>query len=141
MWSIFIRQSILIARSSLESTSLPSRLSSAWMLESGDGHADDAGDARPPPESAPDEELGGSSTATETGRPTARCTSADDDAAAADSDKATGGAVACRAAENCGAAAVAARLTDADVAAVGEAVPEATGDRYEGMHGTFNTRL
>jgi 3-hydroxyisobutyrate dehydrogenase-like beta-hydroxyacid dehydrogenase len=39
------------------------------------------------------------------------------------------------------AAAVAARLTDADVAAVGEAVPEATGDRYEGMHGTFNTRL
>jgi aryl-alcohol dehydrogenase-like predicted oxidoreductase len=52
-----------------------------------------------------------------------------------------GSKVPARAAENCGAAAVAARLTDADVAAVGEAVPEATGDRYEGMHGTFNTRL
>ena len=52
-----------------------------------------------------------------------------------------GATVAARAVENCGAAAVAARLSDADVAAVGDAVPEAAGDRYEGMHGTFNTRL
>jgi len=48
---------------------------------------------------------------------------------------------AARVRENVAAAALAARLSEAELDEAAAAVPEAVGERYEAMHGTFNLRL